>query len=121
MKGTAIATLNLSESVSSILVERTAGTLHATPMPKGNTAFPVRPKKEKILSIATANLAMSPLSSTKDIRKFSRRIKGKKAAITPIPGIIPLINRLSRMESGKIPSRNSEIMSNALEINPTRL
>ncbi|MEM0350671.1 MAG: hypothetical protein QXU61_02740, partial [Archaeoglobaceae archaeon] len=77
-----MATLSLSESVSSILEAITPGTLQAKFMQKGKKDLPVKPKFAKRRSIVTASLDIKPLSSMKDMRRFKIKIRGKKDAIT---------------------------------------
>jgi hypothetical protein len=95
--------------------------LHAKLTEKGKMDFPVNPNKEKNLSMEVAILAMTPLSSTKDIKKLRTTIKGKNVATAPMPAIIPSIIRLFSSESGSVWFRSSDIVSKSRETTPERL
>ncbi len=79
----------LSFSLSKVLADIIAGTVHPNPVIIGRKAFPESPIFLMNLSIKKATLAIYPLSSNIAIHKNKANIIGNKTIIPPTPATIP--------------------------------
>ena len=84
----------LSRSLGSVRVDITAGTVHPNPISMGTMLRPESPILRSVRSITKATRAMYPLSSSRERKRNSSTISGRKLSTLPTPSKIPSSTRL---------------------------